>query len=323
MSSCQLKTALLTYHYPQNQSKTTNLGDFIQSIAARQFYPNVDMLLDRDSQSSLAEEAKAIINGWYQLDDKFHYTSKIFPKATSIHISNGKDFKSFCKTIEHWSNFGPIGCRDEQTRLLLEKHGFDAWFSGCLTTTLGLSYHRHPLSQSKTNPQVIFADISPTHPYQVNTKKLNPYLKIRRSVQSWIANRKLSSIIDDIIPSNSTIEFTNHITASGKADSVYFSLAGSLLEKYANADLVITSRIHCALPCLGIGTPVILIVKDDGDNRFPGLLPWLNHITYTRHGKIKDVRVCLKEGRVCNPDTYKPYSLKLAESCRNFMNIRS
>ncbi|WP_264821067.1 polysaccharide pyruvyl transferase family protein [Acinetobacter schindleri] len=32
-----------------------------------------------------------------------------------------------------------------------------------------------------------------------------------------------------------------------------------MLEKYSTAKLVITSRIHCALPCLAMGTPVIYI----------------------------------------------------------------
>lgn len=34
--------------------------------------------------------------------------------------------------------------------------------------------------------------------------------------------------------------------------------ARRLVGKYAKAGLVVTSRIHCALPCLGLETPVIL-----------------------------------------------------------------
>lgn len=36
-----------------------------------------------------------------------------------------------------------------------------------------------------------------------------------------------------------------------------------LIRKYAKAKLVVTSRIHCALPCLGIETPVIFVTSDN------------------------------------------------------------
>src|SRR5690606_10070852 len=35
--------------------------------------------------------------------------------------------------------------------------------------------------------------------------------------------------------------------------------AQKLLDVYSQASLVITSRIHCALPCVALGTPVIFV----------------------------------------------------------------
>lgn len=55
-----------------------------------------------------------------------------------------------------------------------------------------------------------------------------------------------------------------------------FELAKALLQRYANAKLVITSRIHAALPCLGLGTPVILICPYDR-KRFDGIAELLNY----------------------------------------------
>lgn len=45
------------------------------------------------------------------------------------------------------------------------------------------------------------------------------------------------------------------------------------LEIYQNAQAVITSRLHCALPCLGLETPVLLLLDDDiaEQGRFDGL----------------------------------------------------
>ena len=41
----------------------------------------------------------------------------------------------------------------------------------------------------------------------------------------------------------------------------------------SNAQAVITSRLHCALPCLGLETPVLLLLDDDiaEQGRFDGL----------------------------------------------------
>jgi len=54
-------------------------------------------------------------------------------------------------------------------------------------------------------------------------------------------------------------------------------LAQKRLDEYAQAKLVITSRIHCALPCLAFGTPVIFIHQNLADPRFSGLLEYLHH----------------------------------------------
>ena len=53
--------------------------------------------------------------------------------------------------------------------------------------------------------------------------------------------------------------------------------ANDLLNKYRNAKLVITSRLHCALPCRAFNTDVIFIHKNlNTDHRFSGLLEILN-----------------------------------------------
>ena len=49
-----------------------------------------------------------------------------------------------------------------------------------------------------------------------------------------------------------------------------FKFAKNLLYKYARAKLVITIRIHAALPCLALNTPFILVNKNF-NKRFPGL----------------------------------------------------
>ncbi len=92
-------------------------------------------------------------------------------------------------------------------------------------------------------------------------------------------------------------------------------LAKALLQRYANAKLVITSRIHAALPCLGLGTPVILVCPYD-QQRFEGLAELLNYI-WTDGGKYS-ISID-REGKVLNKADYKIYSDNLRKQCLSFM----
>src|SRR5690606_16492447 len=77
-------------------------------------------------------------------------------------------------------------------------------------------------------------------------------------------------------------EFINQEPPSNKfTENEKFEMAENLLKKYAKAKLVITSRIHCALPCLALGTPVIFVNGFDSfvdSCRFDGILELFNRI---------------------------------------------
>lgn len=311
------RRALLTYRYPQYDAGTANLGDFIQSLAARQFYPRVDCLLDRDAIAQISNPIKAIVNGWYRLDDEYHYSEFLHPKALSIHISNPKDFEKQAKTLEHWSEFGPIGCRDEKTADFIRSHGFKAYFSGCLTTTLGCSFKNKRSVNSGEGVKVVFADLNPNLVCNEDLSSLNIFQKVRHSVLNGIVNRKLASIVNELIPANAEIQVTQHLAPLGLSDDEYFKQAEALLRIYEQADLVLTSRIHCALPCLGMGTPVVLFANDASDLRFPGLIDWLNTVRYTRKGNIR-TSIQTENGSVVNPKKHVEYATRMADECERF-----
>src|SRR5262249_58372470 len=80
------KYALLTCH-------TDNLGDEIQSIAARQFLPSTDLLIDRDAWEpvppSHAEKFKIILNGWFtHAPERWPPPAMFESLLLSFHISN-------------------------------------------------------------------------------------------------------------------------------------------------------------------------------------------------------------------------------------------
>ncbi len=311
------RKALLTYRYPQYDAGVANLGDFIQSLAARQFYPKVDCLMDRDSMAQVSDPCKAIINGWYQLDDEYHYSTSIQPKVLSIHICNPKDFNKQVKTLERWAEFGPIGCRDEKTAEFLRAHGFDAYFSGCLTTTLGRTFGGKQGVNIERGVKVVLADLNPDFVCKEDISGLNIFQKVRHSIINRVANRKLSSIINELISADAEVQTTQHLAPLGLSDEEYFKQARGLLEIYEQADLVLTSRIHCALPCLGMGTPVVLFVNDEWDLRFPGLIEWLNTVRYTRKGNIR-ASIQTENGSVVNPKKHVEYATRMADECKRF-----
>jgi hypothetical protein len=78
-----------------------------------------------------------------------------------------------------------------------------------------------------------------------------------------------------------------------------FQYARNLLNKYADSKLVVTSRIHAALPCIAMDTPVIFIIADDlqpngkgvvpyAKGRFDGLLEWF-HVMENINFKLKPI----------------------------------
>ena len=69
--------------------------------------------------------------------------------------------------------------------------------------------------------------------------------------------------------------------------------ARQLIRKYAHARYVVTSRIHCALPCLGVETPCVFITTESLHNntlrdnsRFGGLIEMFN-VAEWKDGIIK------------------------------------
>ena len=98
-----------------------------------------------------------------------------------------------------------------------------------------------------------------------------------------------------------------------------FIQARGLLETYANAGLVITSRLHCALPCIAMGTPVVFVGAYD-NSRFQGLGNLVNHIFIDERGRIKDVEILMdKDNNLVNPSAHLQLAKALSQTCHNFI----
>lgn len=123
--------------------KQVNIGDYIQALAAAQFLPKTDGFIQREKLKEYdGERCKVIMNGWYMHHtEQWPPSEKITPLFVAFHINaSAKEGLVSKESIDYLKRFQPVGCRDYHTRDLLLSKGVDAYFSACLTLTLGMRY---------------------------------------------------------------------------------------------------------------------------------------------------------------------------------------
>ena len=331
-------------------SSRKNIGDYIQSIAQEQFWETIDCYVEREELNSFLSDkpTNVIMNGWFMIKPQnFPPHPCINPFYISFHINSKVEKKMMSlATIEHLKRYEPIGTRDTDTKELLEKYGINCYFSGCLTTTLGLKYKNE--SPQKNNP--VFVD-----PYYLvagtrrdlyswslylknfcylikNWRKVNKFInrfdnefrtwygklssKLEKRVCASVFYETYKSVCSDELLFNAEYVTHNVDTTRFSNNDEWMEYARGLIKKYAKSKYVITSRIHCALPCLGVETPVIFVQAGslyDGtlrdNSRFGGLIEMFNIVSYEL-GTIKPISSSMK-------DLFRKGKLKLNSSFDN------
>lgn len=317
---------LLTY----SEQKGYNIGDYIQSLAAKQYLPRVDHFVSRDQLSDFNKtRVKMIMNGWYMRDPaKWPPSDLIDPLFISVHINSGvKDRMLNDAGINYFKHLGKrIGCRDIYTVDLLQSKGIDAYYTGCLTTTLDLKYKTDKRSDSI---------------YIVDPFYYNPSWEKLLACKSNFAKGILSGEILKVGVKQKLMhaifkkdllkkaEYIKHwYDKEDHSEEERFVLADQLLKKYAAAKLVITSRIHCALPCLALGTPVIFLNygldSDVSICRLNGIIDLFNVISIDKKGNMK-ANFDLphdkigEDFKISNPGNYKKLADALKAQCMDFI----
>src|ERR1700722_18469618 len=127
---------LLTYTH------TDNLGDELQSLAARRFRPCVDYLVDRERMDEFAalpsQKVSTILNGWHCWEP-LHWppAPAIRTLLTSIHLAKiklpdgrvARDVLLQGPALDYLKTHTPVGARDASTLEALQAAGVDAYFS--------------------------------------------------------------------------------------------------------------------------------------------------------------------------------------------------
>ena len=277
---------------------TDNIGDDIQSYAQSQFLPHVDYEIDRETIDSFVsknnEVVNCIMNAWW-LNHRTSWPPSPFinPLPISMHFRNTEeDGPTYLANfgMKWFKKYEPIGLRDDLVKKYFDNAGVKTYLSGCMTLTI----KKDP--KLKTKPYICVNDID---------KELLE--KIKEST-----DLEIKEICHDVDPKESA----KLSWAERKAR------AKKLLDTYQQATCVITSRLHCTLPCLALEVPVLLIYNDENQdviNRMHLYLDCCNHISKKESiddfEKIKD----FIQHPSKNPDEYKKYRVALTQKCENFI----
>lgn len=323
--------------YEDFNNEGINIGDYIQSLAARQFLNSPYVYLNREHLNEYSgDKVKLMMNGWFiHNPGNWPPSDCIEPLLVAFHISTFTKGKLLSgKSVEWLKNHEPVGCRDGFTERALKEKGIDSYFSGCLTLTLGKSYKRAQSDGHKTyfvepvfyagkgkliyNLKVLFFGLKNFRKIKIILQKKYNKNSIKNFYLSSAFFMQYRKLFPEKILLNS--EYVSHQYEAGKNDDYYFSEADTLLKKYADAKLVVTSRIHCALPCTGMETPVVYVQNEKEDDiskcRMEKLIDLLNVINLN-----KDKLENKNEIDCLNPPVkkdYIPYKESLVKRCSEF-----
>lgn len=278
--------------------ETENIGDDIQTYVAKRFLPHIDYFIDREHLNCFIPEKKEyvsmIMNGWF-LDVKAAWPPSpyIHPLLVSMHFSSLDKIDVGEKYLQGFGGdylreHQPIGCRDTESQKKLKRNcNADSFFSGCMTLTM------NPFEGIEKKDYICLADLDEESAEYVKKHTKRPIKMITHDVdKNEIKEKSFETRMKDV---------------------------EELLKTYQAAHLVITSRLHIALPCTALGTPVILVHKKDYDkDRLQDFLKFVTSFVDTdfRKTDITDMLENPKE----NSKEYIPIRNGLIKRCEEFIN---
>jgi hypothetical protein len=214
---------------------TENLGDHIQIISALHMLSRLGIaptrFIDRDDEiksvPGLDDEAGPIgivLNGWFKTNRaEWPPHPELSPLIIGFHIRLFQCPELLSdESIDFFRRHQPIGCRDGHTEALLRQKGVEAFTSNCLS----LIFSRR-IEDPNTQTEV------------------------------FLVSRD-ERIMDHLPQSIAPYTFLSHYTGSNDF-TANMAQAQRLLEIYrSRAKLIVTSLLHCALPAIAMGIPVVV-----------------------------------------------------------------
>ena len=243
------------YHY--TGKNINNLGDHVQILTVDYLYNSMGVskkdivYIDKDNLGFYDGEPVLLPVSMPLIDYKENgfadmFSDKIIPVFFGLTMA--KD-ELLSVEVDYLKKYEPIGCRDERTYHTLVNSGISAYLGGCLTVTL-------PTRKTCSEKQNKVFIIDPT-----------------KGIKDFIPFEISKNAIHDTHLFYSYLENPTQI-----AEERY--------NKYRDeAKLIITSLLHCSVPCMAMGIPVIL-VKDFVSYRFGWLEALLKIYTPSEYETI-------------------------------------
>lgn len=221
---------------------TNNIGDHIQILAAYQMLARIGLQptfhVDRDQEIRSAPQLAdkkgrppLLINGWFK-----HNRAEWPPHSGFDVVYLGFHIRLFqCPellspaALEHYERHEPIGCRDVQTMSLLRHHGIEANISHCLS----VMFPRR-LPDPATQTDIIVAS---------------------RDERLADKVRALRGPVTSVLHYSDEHDFERNLQRAQETLDLYRD----------RAKLVVTSLLHCALPAIAMGIPVIVVYPLNSD----------------------------------------------------------
>lgn len=221
-----------------------NFGDHIQIAAIDNLYhymgiekESVVRISYYDLRTYSGEQLILPVNFmlyWMPLPTGDLFSPDIIPVFLGVSFPNDMPAHVF-EAMKKWE---PIGCRDEGAYRCFQEHGISSYLAGCLTVTLPTKeYDTH-----KQNEKVFLIDAP---------KEVIPYIPRAFKKNLIVDTNEFIGLFEKDIPQEEYVK------------NRYKRLA-------QEASLVITSRLHVAAPCIAMGIPVIVCLKQM-DSRFSWL----------------------------------------------------
>lgn len=242
-----------------------NIGDILQGMAAAQFLREDAVAVDREQLYAISKHSPGFLlaTGWFMHDyNLFPPPPNIIPFYISVHVANS-DFLKYPHIREHFRKHGPVGCRDKKTLYLFLGWGIPAYYSGCLTITTKPSI---PIRNDQAGACLIVDNVD--HPVPES---------ILENIESLL-QKKLVKVSHN--PTGTSLPYQEYVSTG-------IERMRSLLNVYCDASLVVTTKIHCALPCLGMGANVVLIHPNPKDPRLETVNQFMKVISYKQLSSIK------------------------------------
>lgn len=227
-------------------ASTYNLGDTVQTLAQIELFKKLGItdyiLVDRENLSRYSgQHVNLLMGAWYMhKHHRFPPSKKINPICMSIHLQGSRLLQKDCK---YFLKYQPIGCRDEATVQLFKDFQVEAYLTKCIS----LAFDKY----DGPRKGVYFVDMR-------NEISYIPTIGQDFLDSLPIPTKHLTHDSGEFIKASNVRRMLNHTEG--------------LLKLYREAELVVTPRLHCALPCRAFGTPTIFVHPNyRSDKRFTGL----------------------------------------------------